>query len=584
MSADESRATLALQRWVGRYGPQTLAVGALPWALLIVVMLMLLMLLFAVVGDYSTGSVGPLLLAALYGCVILAVARGMSVTTAVKVCVLGGALQVCNALLSHGGIFSPRMGWLLVLPLAPYFFLGRKSGDRWFALMVLAQALILLASVNGWLDVNLRPTQTQTLASYITMQATLVFMILLPFFYDRVHRRAIAEERATQVALERIQSELEVSQAQRDRFIASVSHELRTPMNAIVGFNQLLLERVEGGSEAHKILQHTQYSVEHLMTVINDVLDYSQLQTGQLQLHPQVVDLPQALRRVFALLESRATGQGLRYTLDIDPALPRWVKTDEHRLVQILVNLLGNALKFTPAGSVTLRALVRGPVIELMVCDTGIGIPAEKQSQLFKRFSQAGDAIQQRYGGNGLGLAISLKLAQLLGGDIRFSSTERVGSEFVVSLPLSACNPPTVRVNDGEYAIRTADRPWCFLVVDDHPINRLLVNKVLRNAWPRCTVLEATDGVDALEKVGQHKVDVIFMDMRMPRMDGCEATERIRQSVAMTDADVPIMGLTANVNPDDLERFRSAGLNGLLLKPFDWKKLCEEVDGWLRTR
>ncbi len=577
-------ASEVLRRWVLRYGPAGLAEGVLPWALVGVLVLMALMLMFAAVGDYSSGAVGPLLLAALYGVTILLVARGMSVNNAVQLCMVGGVLQVFSGIVSHGGIFSPRMGWLLVLPLAPYFFLGRKEGDRWFALMVVLQVLVLVASTSGLLDIEQRPSRGQAFASYLSIQVILVVMIVLPFIYDRAHRQAIADIRQTQQVLEQTQRELELSQNQRDRFISSVSHELRTPMNAIFGFNQLLLERVKNKPEAQRILEHTQYSADHLMTVINDVLDYSQLQTGSLQLQPQVFDLGQCVRKAFAVLEPKAKAQRLLYLLEMDEQLPRWVHSDEHRVVQILVNLLGNALKFTPQGTVKLRVRPHRGMIEFAVHDTGIGIPSEQQEHIFKRFAQADGSIQKRFGGNGLGLAISLKLAQLLGGDIGFSSQQGQGSVFWLTLPLAPCNPPERAQLHDRYRLQTADKPWCFLVADDHPINRLLVQKVLLNAWPNSTIVEAIDGQEAVDKVAQHAVDVVFMDMRMPRLDGCEATTQIRQNLGKTPQQLPIMGLTANVSQDDLARFQAAGLNGLMLKPFDWKKLCEDVDQWLVER
>jgi signal transduction histidine kinase/CheY-like chemotaxis protein len=577
-------ATEVLRRWVLRYGPARMAEGNLPWAMVGVLILMALMLVFAAVGDYKSGGIGPLLLGALYGVVLLAVARGLSVSHAVQICMLGGSLQLISAIVSHGGIFSPRMGWLLVLPLAPYFFLGRKEGDRWFALMVVVQVLFLMASSIGLLNVDLRPAQGQAGASYLSIQVMLVIMILLPFIYDRAHRKAIADIRQTQQELEHTQHELELSQSQRDRFISSVSHELRTPMNAIFGFNQLLLERVKDNPEAKRILEHTQYSADHLMTVINDVLDYSQLQTGSLQLQPQVFDLGQCVRKAFAVLEPKAKAQRLLYLLDVDEQLPRWVFSDEHRVVQILVNLLGNALKFTSHGSVKLRVRPVPGGLEFAVHDTGIGIPLEKQDKIFKRFSQADGSIQKRFGGNGLGLAISLKLAQLLGGDIGFSSEEGQGWVFWLKLPLAACDPPSRAHLSDSYQLRTAHKAWCFLVADDHPINRLLVQKVLLNAWPNSTIIEAIDGQDAVEKISQYPVDVAFMDMRMPRLDGSDATVRVRQQLGKTPEQLPIMGLTANVSQEDLARFQAAGLNGLMLKPFDWKKLCEDVDQWLVER
>jgi CheY-like chemotaxis protein len=370
----------------------------------------------------------------------------------------------------------------------------------------------------------------------------------------------------------------------RDQFIASVSHELRTPMNAILGFNELLLSRIHDRPEALKVLNHTRHSADHLMTVINDVLDYSQLQSGTLVLHPETFNLRESVQNAVDVLAPKAASQGLDYRCELEPTVPTWVHTDRHRMVQVLVNLLGNALKFTARGQVVLSVQWLNPGVEFSVQDTGIGIPANKQHNIFRRFAQADSTIAQRYGGNGLGLAISRRLVELLGGDMGFESREGFGSRFWFRLPLAKTTTPPTRSDLVNEDILTTQAPWRFLVVDDHPVNRVLVNRVLKASWPNAHIREVADGVEALAALQQEPADAVFMDMLMPHMDGITCTERIRQTLPTGVRDVVVFGLTANVNPEDLHRFRAAGLDGLMLKPFDWRQLCAETERLLLAR
>jgi CheY-like chemotaxis protein len=272
----------------------------------------------------------------------------------------------------------------------------------------------------------------------------------------------------------------------------------------------------------------------------------------------------------------------LHYRMEWDDALPLWVNTDRHRLMQVLVNLIGNALKFTHQGSVVLRVQWQNPGVLFSVQDTGIGITPERQRDIFNRFTQAEDDTQARYGGNGLGLAISQKLAHLLGGDIGFESQLGVGSRFWLRLPLVGVTALAPKTTTLKFDVQTPQKAWRFLVVDDHPVNRLLVKQVLKSAWPQCTVLEANQGQLALEVLHTQAVDLVLMDMVMPVMDGIDATRLIRHDPAGRINQVPILGLTANVNSLDLERFKLAGLNGVMLKPFEPTALCAQVEHWLR--
>jgi CheY-like chemotaxis protein len=222
--------------------------------------------------------------------------------------------------------------------------------------------------------------------------------------------------------------------------------------------------------------------------------------------------------------------------------------------------------------------------VTFSVQDTGIGIAKERQDQIFKRFTQAENDTQTLYGGNGLGLAISQKVAQLLGGEIGFESEPGQGSRFWLHVPLKAAATPLKSSEKQQHLLQSADRAWTFLVADDHPVNRLLLKQVLQNAWPHSVVLEAVDGQKTLDVLREQRVDLVFMDMVMPVMDGIDATRLIRQDAVDRIRQVPVMGLTANVNPLDLERFKVAGLNDVMLKPFEPAELCRRVEPWLLAR
>jgi CheY-like chemotaxis protein len=334
---------------------------------------------------------------------------------------------------------------------------------------------------------------------------------------------------------------------------------------------------VQDKPEALKVLNHTRQSADHLMTVINDILDYSQLQTGQLVIQPETFELRPLAERAFEMFKPRVDSMNLSYRLVQDDNLPVWVTTDRHRLMQVLVNLLGNALKFTHQGSVVLGVHWTDAGVEFSVQDTGIGIAKEQQDQIFRRFTQAEKDTQTIYGGNGLGLAISQKVAQLLGGNIGFESVAGQGSRFWLRLPLLPAAAPAQTLEQHQ-PLHSAGRAWTFLVADDHPLNRLLLKQVLQNAWPLSIVLEAVDGQKTLELLREQAVDMVFMDMVMPVMDGIDATLLIRQEPEARIRQVPVLGLTANVNPVDLGRFKAAGLSDLMLKPFEPEQFCRRIE------
>ena len=557
--------------------PRSYRQGKMPYVFLFGELIISVLLLYVAISPYQNASPLFLSMAGAIGLLLGAVHYGMSLAWAIHLGTAMGLLVLTHAAWQTGGVFSPRLTWWLVLPLTPFYMLGRKAGGFWLLVVWLAQLAMAFATAVPWVS----PFELGTLhalSSWVTFSLVTGVLVIVPLIYDHLYHATLMKSLAYQTELEAKRQELEHTLKMREQFVANVSHELRTPMNAILGFNALLLSQVEGKSEALKVLNHTHQSADHLMTVINDILDYSQLQAGQLVTHPETFALRQTVEHAFELFKPRVNSMDLDYRIVLDPALPIWVHTDRHRLMQVLVNLLGNALKFTHQGSVTLRVLWQNPGVEFSVQDTGIGIAKERQAQIFQRFSQAESDTQTLYGGNGLGLAISQKLAYLLGGDIGFESEAGQGSRFWLRLPLTAVPAPAEKPTSQKPRLLTADKAWTFLVADDHPVNRVLLKQVLQNAWPHSVVLEALDGQKTLEVLHQQAVDLVLMDMVMPVMDGIDATRAMRQDAMSRVRNVPVLGLTANVNPLDLEAFKAAGLSDFMLKPFEPTVLYSKIE------
>jgi len=450
--------------------------------------------------------------------------------------------------------------------------------------VLLVEVVMAYITWQAWLPANPTLGAAQVMSSFATYSVVTLIVITVPFLYDSLFRQAYNASLQRNQELEEKRQELLGTAAMREQFIATVSHELRTPMHAILGFNNMLLKRVADNPQALKILNHTRQSADHLLTVINDVLDYSQLQAGNINVQPETFALRDTIHSAFDLFAQRVESMHLQYSCVIEDNVPEWVNTDRHRLMQILVNLLGNAIKFTHQGHVTLSVRRQPLCVHFSVHDSGIGIPHEQQPKIFQRFVQAEDDTQSRYGGNGLGLSITQRLVELMGGHIGFESKSGVGSMFWFTLPLVEVAAPQIEKPKAKAPATPIDTVQRFLVVDDHPINRLLVRQILKNNWKNCELVEAENGLKALEALRQQDFDVILMDMVMPEMDGIEATTALRLTFDQPMRDTPVLGLTANVNPLDLERFAAAGVSSVVLKPFDANKVCAQVEEMLREK
>ena len=410
------------------------------------------------------------------------------------------------------------------------------------------------------------------------------------------HAHAIAEAVAEQEqrlreeqqreAIERLCQATEAANRAKSEFLANMSHEIRTPLNAILGFTELLLKGADGGNHADRrdFLQTIHTSGQHLMELINDILDLSKIEAGRMETERLPCSPVAIVESVLAVLRVRADEKGLSLRCERADGVPEAVFTDPVRLKQLLMNLLSNAVKFTDSGGVCvlIRPLENStlPQLAFDVVDSGIGIAAEKLATIFDAFVQADNSVTRSHGGTGLGLAISLRIAEALGGSLTVRSEPGKGSTFTATIEATACPLPLPPANLQEQTPQstTAEiRPELalagtrILLVDDGPTNRKLIGLILRRAG--ADVVLAENGEMAVELAGSQRFDLILMDMQMPVMDGYTATRKIRQS----GLGVPIIALTAHAMRGDQGKCLEAGCSGYLPKPISQDLLLAEL-------
>jgi signal transduction histidine kinase/CheY-like chemotaxis protein len=563
--------------------PRRLREGRMPFVFYSGVVLLIVIALIAVLTPQIGSQEGRYAFMAVIALSLVMLNAGVSAKRLLSFVCVYAAIHITLASWFSQGILSPRINWLYLIPILMIYMVSRRAGWIWTGIVIVLQ---LVMSALTYLDVlphNTPLNKTHEVYAFFVYFVTSSSLISLTLIYQGFSNKAIAEIKVRNDELEVKRQELQAISDIRDQFIASVSHELRTPMNAIMGFNDLLQSSQAANSKAMEVLQLTQQSGEHLLTVINDVLDYSQFQSGKLGIHPEPFELRKTVAHAMDLFDNRIKSMRLVFQSQIDEGLPAWVLADRHRLMQVLVNLLGNAIKFTQQGHVMLRVKQSNQSLVFEVEDTGIGISEDQQAKVFERFSQATVQTQAVYGGNGLGLAISKRLVELMGGEIGVKSQLGHGSVFWFIVPLV---PAQAKVPEHVQHPRFANQQqhaWRFLIVDDVAMNRLLLRQILKLEYPQSLITEAEDGLAALQAINNEDFDLVFMDMVMPQMDGIEASKSIRSIVDRQGQRLPILGLSANVNSSDRERFIDAGADDFLLKPYDRQTLVEVTERLLFT-
>ena len=401
----------------------------------------------------------------------------------------------------------------------------------------------------------------------------------LVLLYDITARKRGEEELRT------AKEAAEAASQAKSRFLANMSHELRTPMNGIMGMIQLT-QYGALDDEQRSYLDLALSSGRALVQILNDILDLTKVEEQKFSLHNELFPLRKCLSGTVSILIPEALRKSLHLVTSVADEVPQTVVGDPLRLRQVLTNLIGNAVKFTAQGKVTIQVAPGPDGITFTVTDTGIGIPADKRDLLFKPFSQVDDSLTRRYGGTGLGLAISRELVGLMGGTISCDSTEGVGSTFAFTIPLGVPDvaapvaPPQPGaalpcLEGGAGIVPAGGKPRRILVVEDDPTNRALLQLSLMG---RCFDTEtAVNGAQAVEMWEQGHYDLIIMDVQMPVMDGIVATETIRERERTRGGHIPILATTAHAYQADIERCLNAGMDDYLSKPVDISEIIEVV-------
>jgi signal transduction histidine kinase len=377
----------------------------------------------------------------------------------------------------------------------------------------------------------------------------------------------------------------EAASAAKSQFLANMSHEIRTPMTAVIGYAELLLDESLTPEDRAQYVRIIRRNGEHLLAVINDILDLSKIEAGGMTLESIPTDPFRIASDVVQLLRHRAVDKGIGLRLQVQGELPLFVAVDPHRLRQILVNLVSNAVKFTSQGEVLIDLRPEDnagtPTLRFSVIDSGIGMTPDQLGRLFMPFSQADSSMTRRFGGTGLGLAISKRLAEMMHGQLAVTSQPGVGSTFSLMIPGEAVAPPRATEAEANSARSPAVlRGARILLVEDGVDNQRLISHHLKNAGAIVQVAEHGGvAIDAINASAAQPFALVLMDMQMPQVDGYTASKQLRSAGFST----PIIALTAHVMPEDRQRCLDAGCSDYLTKPIDRAALIAKCAQWLAT-
>ncbi len=503
------------------------------------------------------------------------------------------------SLFAAAGIWSFLAAWTILV-----------HGTNWAGLIALATTMVIccmsllvyaqdLMVIYGYTGVMFAPTIGSLLAlgdreAYLTLLSIVVFVLYF-VFQGRQSYRQHWQARTNIKLLEIRAAELEVARNQAESanlaksdFLANMSHEIRTPMYGIVGATEQLL-KADLGPRGKEFAETASISARVLLDLIDDVLDFSKIEAGKMILQSVSFDLADVAKRLVDLFSSRAADKGVALELEVAEGLPGRLLGDPARLLQVLINLVGNAVKFTDKGRVRVHIASRGIVdgrirINFEIADTGVGIPLDLQNHLFDAFTQADSSATRRFGGTGLGLAISQRIVELMEGKIEFRSEPGLGSSFFFTVPLKGRGTDEITQELAIDVLRRAGlerrprRDFRILLVEDNPVNQMVASRQLELLGYRART--ADDGRQALAELERADYDLVLMDCQMPEIDGYQATRSIRRRET-GKKHTTIIAMTAHAVKGDREKCLAAGMDDYLAKPFLEGDLEAMLDRWL---
>jgi two-component system, sensor histidine kinase len=477
-----------------------------------------------------------------------------------------------------------RKSWNILRSLMVFFLFGYLG------------ILILFSLRIQWLILILTGVIFFFGALFVYMVVKVGFLTIQDLIKTNILRIELQQQKETSEAIAQIKSD----------FLATMSHELRTPMNGVIGMTNLLLD-THLEPEQREYVETINTSGAALLMLINDILDFSKIESGKVELTVEPFELKASMETVLSLVAFMSKQKNLGIHYSIDPQVSPLIEGDIHYLQQVLVNLVGNAIKFTAVGEVSIDvSKYQDNQLLFAVKDTGIGIPAHKLDKLFKPFSQIDSSITRKFGGTGLGLAICHKLISLMGGDIWVESIFEQGTTFLFTIPyhpVESKRSPAIEIvdylldvvlerpaesdqNKGSHIPKLAEQiPLKILLAEDNPVNQKVAKRIFEKMGYSIDI--AANGIEVLEAIQKQSYDLIFMDVQMPEMDGLEATRQIRameQNDQIKAKSIQIIAITANAMHDDRERCLASGMNDFIAKPFKVEQIQTAIEKWGRKQ
>jgi two-component system, sensor histidine kinase len=503
-------------------------------------------------------------------------------------------LNIVSNILVSGGLYSPWIYWLSIIPtIGSYFYNRYKS---FFILIGVIITVLLFYFFNeNKIDLKMYEIELYNKAIIISLIGLFVVYYYYNLKYNELRDTHFEILDLKNKALDKAQKELIDSQKAKDLFFGTMSHEIRTPMNAIIGITTILNSKkgnsIDEIEVMHKVLK---VSSTHLLSIINDVLDVFKISDGKISVQKVPFNLDQLINTAIEIFQISANDKGLQINMHLSNDIPNLIEGDPNRILQILVNLLNNSVKFTEEGSIEVRCTldnsncnIEGKAINIKfeVVDTGIGMSESKIIKLFKRHEKASEVISiHNEGGIGLGLSISKMLTIVLGGVLRCKSTKYVGSNFYFTLPLAISENCELYKHES-IILESIDnkndkypnRKIHFLLVDDNNINLMVAKKVLVSEFNESVFITAKNGKEALDQLANNYFDIILLDLKMPIMDGFETARFIRNFFINSKRNIPIIAMTASVGEGDRKEAIASGMNDIIYKPFDSNLLTRMI-------